>query len=46
VAAGVADAAALRRTLVAPVFEERAFQGDKGPAILSEAQAQQLFDEM
>ncbi len=45
-AAGVADAQTLKRRLVSPVFEERAARGDEGPAVLTEAQAQQLFDEM
>jgi hypothetical protein len=36
----------IRKRLVKPVFEDRAFRGDMGPADLNEQQAQQLFDEM
>ena len=43
---GQAAAMEVRRRLVKPVFEDRAFRGDHGPANLTEQQAQQLFDEM
>jgi hypothetical protein len=43
---GQAAALEARRRLIKPVFEDKAFKGDEGPAALSEAQAQKLFDEM